>query len=241
VNPHEEYDPALRCFIERILENRPGNRFLSDFVEFQKPIAFAGMLNSLSQTLLKIAAPGVPDTYQGTELWALNLVDPDNRRPVDYQLRRRMLAGLDQAEEGGLEYLLSTLKSEPCDGRIKLYVTSRALRLRRSLRNLFSYGIYRPIKSRGEKDAHVVAFAREHGAQVVIAAAGRFFLKLGVRERMPDIGDWTDTALLLEEPLRRLKFRDAFTGREFRPGNRALPLKDVFATLPVALLVGHTD
>jgi (1->4)-alpha-D-glucan 1-alpha-D-glucosylmutase len=241
VNPHEGYDPALRRFIERVLENRPENRFLSDIVDFQKPVAWAGMLNSLSQTLLKIAAPGVPDTYQGTELWALTLVDPDNRGSVDYSLRREMLAGLDRAEAENREGLVSRLKSEPFDGATKLYITSRALRLRRRLSDLFTYGAYRPIHPRGERDGHVVAFAREHGSQIVIAAAGRFYLKLGVRERMPDARDWGDTSLLLDEPLRPLKFRDVFTGLECRPEGRELPLRKVFSVLPVALLVSSPE
>ncbi|MGH9852589.1 MAG: malto-oligosyltrehalose synthase, partial [Blastocatellia bacterium] len=134
LNPDEEYEQALRDFVERLLA--PGSPFTNDFTEFQAPIARAGMLNSLSQTLLKITAPGVPDFYQGTELWDFSLVDPDNRRAVDYERRRQSLAGL-RANEGEMAALAGDLMRNAEDGRIKLFVTSRALNYRLNNRELF--------------------------------------------------------------------------------------------------------
>ncbi|HEX8853416.1 MAG TPA: malto-oligosyltrehalose synthase, partial [Pyrinomonadaceae bacterium] len=143
ISPHEAYDAAVREFVAALLAPGDDNAFLSDFVEFQRTTARAGLFNSLSQVLLKTCAPGVPDFYQGTELWSFTLVDPDNRRPVDYEVRRAMLASLDaEAEACGAPALVERLMSDAEDGRIKLFVTSRALRLRRARRELFSSGEY---------------------------------------------------------------------------------------------------
>ncbi|HYP54466.1 MAG TPA: malto-oligosyltrehalose synthase, partial [Pyrinomonadaceae bacterium] len=119
ISPNEDYERAVREFVAGILERAGGNVFLADFAEFQKTTARAGMFNSLSQVLLKVASPGVPDFYQGTELWSLTLVDPDNRRPVNYEERRRMLASFDGADTSAL---LGELVGHMEDGRVKLYV-----------------------------------------------------------------------------------------------------------------------
>ena len=134
--PNPEYESATKTFVEAVLD--PSKRkFLDDFVEFQAKVSFFGRLNSLSQVLLKITSPGVPDFYQGTELWDLNLVDPDNRRPVDYALRERLLSELDRkAEAGNLPALCAELLENYQDGRIKLWTTMQALRLRRDRRDL---------------------------------------------------------------------------------------------------------
>src|SRR5205814_5489247 len=128
-DPNSAYESAITDFITAILQHKD---FLADFLPFQKRISHFGLLNSLSQTLLRLAAPGVPDTYQGTELWDFSLVDPDNRRPVDYNHRRKMLAALKaDIASGNLRRLARELVAAKEDGRVKLYVTHRALRLRR--------------------------------------------------------------------------------------------------------------
>ncbi|MGE5848998.1 MAG: malto-oligosyltrehalose synthase, partial [Candidatus Methylomirabilota bacterium] len=141
INPNEAYDEALQAFVARILEPGQANRFLADFVPFQEFIARLGMVNSLAQTLIKITAPGVPDFYQGTEVWDFSLVDPDNRRPVDFVLRAALLAGLrERIAAGDLLSLARDLLDHWPDGRIKLYTIHRTLTCRRQAPDLFQAG-----------------------------------------------------------------------------------------------------
>jgi (1->4)-alpha-D-glucan 1-alpha-D-glucosylmutase len=237
INPNEAYDGAVREFVQAVLEPREDNRFLNDLFEFQRPIARAGMLNSLSQTFLKITAPGVPDFYQGTEIWDFSLVDPDNRRAVDYAHRQSLLASLQEVSAGSAAQLVDALWKNALDGRIKMYVTSRALAFRRTERDLFAGGEYIPLRARGRREKHVVAFARQLLEKEVIVVASRFFMRLGAAARWPlDSEMWGDSSLSLEGQLTRGRFRDVFTGIEFDAQTNGLPLSLLFAHLPVALL-----
>ncbi|HEX8776194.1 MAG TPA: malto-oligosyltrehalose synthase [Pyrinomonadaceae bacterium] len=243
INPNETYDAAVRAFVAKILEPCEGNRFLADFVQFQQTTARAGLLNSLSQTLLKITSPGVPDFYQGTEIWNLSLVDPDNRRPVDYEHLQRLLASIREESARDLPGFVDTLVRSAEDGRIKLYVTSRALTFRRARRELFARGEYLALSAAGTRSDSVVAFARKSNDQEAVVIAARFFTRLGVKGSEPfppDPSVWADTSVSLEEHLKPGRYRDLFTGREFSTtdaeGHSALPLADVLAQLPVALL-----
>jgi len=201
-------------------------RFCMDVKAFVDRIARPGMYNGLSQTLLKIASPGVPDFYQGSELWDLRLVDPDNRGPVDYD-RRRCLQ--QKIRNTPVEDLMRT----PEDGAIKLFVMQRALQFRRTHRELFEEGRYVPLRAAGERQNNVIAFARTSGGEAVIAIAGRFFLNLA-----PDA--WQSTSLTLRREVHANAFRDVLTGGtvEVSAGRnkRSLPLREVLSTLPVALL-----
>jgi (1->4)-alpha-D-glucan 1-alpha-D-glucosylmutase len=163
IAPQEAYENALGEFIKRILDASEENRFLSDFLRFQKRVAFYGALNSLSQVLVKIGAPGLPDFYQGTELWDFSMVDPDNRRPVDFQQRARLLAELAAAEHGDRESLLHDILEHWQDGRIKLYLTWKALGFRGNHAELFAEGDYVPMIATGKKNENVCAFARRKG------------------------------------------------------------------------------
>jgi (1->4)-alpha-D-glucan 1-alpha-D-glucosylmutase len=245
INQNEEYERAVDEFVRAALDPEgEAAAFLADFVEFQRATARAGVYNSLAQTLLKIASPGVPDFYQGTELWQLDLVDPDNRRPVDYAHRRALLASLDAGDAGGDRAAFAErLLREPEDGRVKLYVTSRALRFRRSHPDLFARGEYVPLAASGESAAGVVAFARRLGDGEVLAVAGRFFTRLANRHTPgPPLGveAWGDTSLALGERLAAGRFRDVFTGVEVTMtegrGGGSLGLATIFSRLPVALL-----
>jgi (1->4)-alpha-D-glucan 1-alpha-D-glucosylmutase len=243
ISPHEEYDEAVREFVRSILKPCDDNRFLPDFVEFQGATARAGLFNSLSQTLVKIASPGVPDIYQGTEIWNFSLVDPDNRRPVDYEHLAALLASLDAADtEQSRAALIADLLREPEDGRLKLYVTSRALGFRRRKGELFRSGDYLPLAAVGERAGNVVAFARRHGAgDECVVVAARFFTRLmreGDASLTPLGADvWGETAVLPERQLAGGLYRDVFTGGEFdfREG-QPLPLARLLAGLPLALL-----
>ena len=176
INPNAEYDAAIQEFVGRILDEGGNRPFLDDFRAFQRRISQYGLLNSLSQTLLKLASPGVPDTYQGTELWDFSLVDPDNRRPVDYDRRRRMLRDLRSAAEaadGDLRELARDLVAVKEDGRIKLFVTYRTMQCRRDHPGLFSAGEYLPIAADGPKAAHLFAFVRRAGDARALVAVPR--------------------------------------------------------------------
>ena len=243
INPDETYERAVREFVAAILEPGEGNRFLADFVEFQRTTARCGMLNSLAQTLLKIASPGVPDFYQGTELWSFTLVDPDNRRPVDYEHRRALLASLREVEEGGRAALVEEMLRRPDDGRVKLYVTTRALNFRKARRTLFQRGEYVPLAAAGRRADSVVAFARRDEEDETIVVAGRFFTRLGVEHTGPlrvGAGAWGDTSLALGDQLAGTRYRDLFTGAEFDVGEgdvgKTLRLSELLSPLPVALL-----
>ena len=241
INPNAAYDQAVQSFVANVLNPSSDNPFLEDFRQFQAPIAQAGMWNSLSQVVLKIASPGVPDFYQGNELWSFHLVDPDNRDPVDFDRRRKILTKIGEAKTGAdTAALVGRLMSNPCDGAIKLFLTQRALRFRRDHRQLFAQGSYIPLTADGSRSNHLVAFARQWNGRTVIALASRFFLKLRNSHPAP-IGDvWGNTAVLLPGRIKQRSFQDLFTGQklsvEERGGEAALPLSRIFSRCTVALL-----
>ena len=166
INPDPDYDKAVQEFVRLILDEEVNGPFLDDFRSFQRRVSHLGLFNSLSQTLLKLASPGVPDTYQGTELWDFSLVDPDNRRPVDYPKRAEMLRQLQSAvaaSNGDMTELCRDLVTAKEDGRIKLYVHYKTLGLRRERPGLLSAGDYFPMACEGAHADHVFAFARRSG------------------------------------------------------------------------------
>jgi (1->4)-alpha-D-glucan 1-alpha-D-glucosylmutase len=178
INPNAGYEAAVTKFVEQVLDPSPQNRFLQELRQFQGPIARAGLWNSLAQVLLKIASPGVPDFYQGNEIWAFDLVDPDNRRPVNYESRRKMLASLRAQAGSDRAALIDRLGENPCDGAIKMFITSEALRFRREHADLFGLGSYTGLPAEGSRERHVIAFSRATEKEMVVALTGRFFLKL---------------------------------------------------------------
>ena len=241
VNPNDEYDEALKRFVARMLEPGPDNRFLADFTEFQTPVALVGMLNSLGQTLLKIAVPGVPDFYQGTELWDFSLVDPDNRRPVDYGLRGTLLRDLLARIAGGdLPDLARELVREWPDGRIKLYTIHRALACRRRSPVLFQLGDYVPLVTAGEHADHLCAFARRHATGAVLVAVPRLVHRLSEGgTRVPlDRDVWGDTRVLLPREFPEEQYVDAFTDAKHTslPPGDGLLVSEILSEFPVALL-----
>ena len=223
VQPNEKWDSAVADFIARILDPSPNNRFLESFIPLAGEVARMGAINALTQTLLKLTSPGVPDIYQGNEIWDFSLVDPDNRRPVDYLRRQEMLAALKGATP-------EELFDHWSDGRIKLFLTHRLLTFRRAKTELFRDGSYEPLSLTGEFADCCVAFARRAGSQAIVVLAPRLSSRLG----FPPIGEvWRDTAV--ELPADFSAVDDLFTGDAITAGG-ALPLGRAFARLPFALL-----
>jgi (1->4)-alpha-D-glucan 1-alpha-D-glucosylmutase len=244
VTPNQPYENAVVRFVERVLTGTGGARFLPAFLPFQRRIAVPGMVNSLAQTAIKICAPGVPDFYQGTDLWDLSLVDPDNRRPVDFELRQRLLSELEPvfslAPEERTGRAASLLKAWP-DGRIKLLVTAAGLRLRKELPDLFLSGDYVPIDTEVTVNAGVVAFARVHGTDVVLVVAPRLVTPLVEPVPIPLGGPaWKTSRIMLPETLAGRTFRHVITGAEIRPvtaGSQSwIFVGQLFETVPVAML-----
>jgi (1->4)-alpha-D-glucan 1-alpha-D-glucosylmutase len=245
INPNNEYDTAVRNFVTGVLSEVESAEFLDDFLNFQQQIAFFGYFNSLSQLLLKLTSPGMPDIYQGTEIWDLSLVDPDNRRRVDYKRRLILLEDLKERIEnsGGVltglaRHLMNTIDS----GQIKFYVTYRTLNLRKSLEDLFSKGEYLPLEATGDRSEHICAFARTFGRESIVIVVPRLLAGLTNRELHPPTGirTWNETQLLLPDELADTAYQNIFTGERLRvsrdSSDSALPISDILGIFPVALL-----
>jgi (1->4)-alpha-D-glucan 1-alpha-D-glucosylmutase len=245
-NPNNEYDVAVQNFILNILSEEEDNRFLKDLQLFQRRVAYYGQFNSLSQALLKLASPGVPDFYQGTELWDYSLVDPDNRRPVDYSRRRVLLSDLkSQVDQAGndLTDLSKELLDTSQDGRIKLYITYRTLSFRSKHQQLFSEGDYLPLEAVGSKSEHVCAFARILEDEVVLAVVPRLLVRLTGEVEQPPIGRqvWEETWLSLPYEEVGRAYRNIFTGEVLSVVEQnsmvGLPMASILFCFPVALFV----
>ncbi|MBI2090940.1 MAG: malto-oligosyltrehalose synthase [Deltaproteobacteria bacterium] len=240
VNPNESYDQAVTDFVRDVLAPDAENRFLSDFVEFHSRIAHVGMLNSLSQTLLKITSPGVPDFYQGTELWDFSLVDPDNRRPVDFDQRRKRLDELKRREGRDALALVKDLLSHWQDGRVKLYLIYKALNFRRTQSLLFQEGEYIPIYASGKVRENICAFARGLGSAWVLVAVPRLTAKLVAPGKLPLGGEaWGESDLVLPHRAPK-RWLNVFTGEELEVSlserKGLLRLASLCQSFPVALL-----
>ena len=238
LEPDNQYEDALLAFAERVLQSGKENPFLQAFLPFQRKIQHHGILNSLAQTLLKLTTPGLPDFYQGTELWDLSLVDPDNRRPVDFERRGALLKELQARASGNLPQLLKELLAAPEDGRIKLFLIHRVLQARRAERELFQHGAYQKLTVIGSLKGHVVAFARELGERRALVVAPRFPTRL-VKDGEYPLGEavWHETRVLPPTGS-RLRWRDALSGQTVQ-GEEALWLREVLQKLPVALLINE--
>ncbi len=235
--PNAAYEKATKSFVEALLSGPANDPFLVDFVRFQKRVAFFGQFNSLSQTLLKLTSPGVPDFYQGTELWDFSLVDPDNRRRVDFEARQSRLQELEARSSEDLICLCDELLRTHRDGRIKLWTTLRALRFRRDHPALFQAGSYIPLSGAGEKQEHLIAFARTTDREMAIVAVPRLAYTLS-RGASPSNGAvWGKAELVLPPAAAGAPLVNIFTGEELRANaNRTILCADLFGHFPVALL-----
>ncbi len=245
ISPNPEYVDAVHGFIADILTPTSRGKdtlFVTDVKKMMPQLQLFGGLNSLAQVVLKVVSPGVPDFYQGTGQWDLSLVDPDNRRPVDYKLRYSLLSGLrSQAQQSGAAAVASEVIRDFSDGRIKLWTTARSLELRHAQHALFRRGAYLPLRLGGRLDQHLIAFARHDATTgaAVLALLPRFaYTLMGGKADLPLGAAWGDAALTLPPELRG-PFRNVFTDRQVAASNDALPLAAVFADYPVALLTNQ--
>ncbi len=242
IQPDESYERATRDFVSRLLDAETGRAFLADFEPFALAVARLGAWNSLSQTLLKIGSPGVPDVYQGTETFDFSLVDPDNRRPVDYETLSRLLAEIETEAASGLGRLAASLAERPGDPRQKLFVAWRALRHRRESPGLFSEGEYVPLEAEGAARAHVVAFMRRDARREAIVIAPRLVAGLLEGGGGPPAGApvWRDTRIVSRAIEADAKYRNVFTGEtvaaRVSDGGAAIDVAAALAVFPVALL-----
>ena len=246
INPNPAYDEAVQQFIAAVLDPNKSSAFLEDFRAFQKPISHFGMVNSLAQTLVKIAAPGVADFYQGSELWDLSLVDPDNRRPVDYDRRRQMLSELRSGAQMNGDRLLLAKDLATCmtDGRIKLYVTNKGLETRRELSGLFSRGSYTSLVANGAHADQAFGFLRSSNTHSAIAVVSRLISWLPEGGLPCGKEVWQDTAFTLPKEAGDREWHNIFTGQVLRGRqegeNVSLPLAEILADFPVALLISRS-
>jgi len=247
VNQNPEYIAALEDFVSAILQRTSAkgrsSPFVQDVENFAPTVALFGAINSIAQTLLKLTGPGVPDLYQGTELWDFSLVDPDNRRPVDFEERKRVLTELQtRAGQGDLRSLASELLANYQDGRIKFWTVMGALGARRTHAELFRSGGYLPVYGFGKFREHVAGFARfnERTREAAVSIVPRLSYTLMRGEMKPPLGDaWADTEVALPPGVEG-EFVNLYTGEVLHTSaTRTLLCREVFASFPAALLISR--
>jgi (1->4)-alpha-D-glucan 1-alpha-D-glucosylmutase len=225
--------------VKALLNPSAKNRFLNDFVPFQRLVARIGLWNSLSQTLLKLTSPGVPDIYQGNDLWDFSLVDPDNRRPVDYSRRQRAFESIRKWGGNPDVTSVSRLLENPEDGRLKLYLIWKTLCLRKEWPGVFQRGEYLPLTVQGEKANHVVAFIRKTDDASVLVVAPRLVAGLIGDSNLEPIGSrvWQDTHISVPFCGFFEKYRNVFTGEgmDLPKADTKIAVSELLAHFPAAL------
>ena len=244
MNPSEEYETAIREFICSLFD-ASGKQFANDLSAFVAQIAGSGYVNSLAQLVLKTTLPGVPDLYRGTELWDFNLVDPDNRRPVDYDCRRARLEKLQSAARANIQQATRKLSHRWPDSDIKLWITSSCLNTRRESADLFAFGEYIPLTVEGVSAAHVITFARRLEEEFAIVCVPRHFHQLlhhnadKTTESGPPQPEWKDTHIVLPDDFPRA-WQCKLSGQDFESndvdGTRTLRVAELLNVFPVAVL-----
>lgn len=237
--PNLAHEQALKHFIAQILGD--DNGFLRDFTAFHDRIAYSAMLNGLSQTLLKIISPGVPDFYQGSELWDFRLVDPDNRGPVDFSKRQAALAGMQNPKLSVCICEARELAKNWRDGRIKMYVIWRALNVRRQNAELFSHGEFASLAASGARQGNISAYCRRYGEQAALVVLPKWLQAVHSSASGLSADDfWADTQISLPAS-ESTAWHNLFTGEDLRaspisPGTHSLPMAGLFRHFPVAML-----
>jgi (1->4)-alpha-D-glucan 1-alpha-D-glucosylmutase len=234
LKPDILYEEACDKFVNKILDTSNENKFLNDFVLFQKKLAYFGIFNSLAQTFIKLTAPGVPDIYQGNELWDFNLVDPDNRRPVNFEKRKQFLDDI-RGKEADLSSLLRGLLTRKENGKIKMFMIYRLLKTRDEFRELFQTGTYIPLEVRGALKNNIIAYARRTDQLCCLIIAPRFLSQIIKTDELP-LGDavWKDTVVVLPERC-SLKGQNLFDGGLLEQAE-TIKIGSVLQSFPVGLI-----
>ncbi|MBP5975763.1 malto-oligosyltrehalose synthase [Brasilonema sp. CT11] len=231
------YENAFTDFVTAVFEPLKDNPFLKEFLPFQRWVAEYGIYNTLSQTLLKITSPGVPDFYQGTELWDYSLVDPDNRRPVNFKTRQSYLKAIKEQAKTDILKLIDELLANKEDARIKLFLVVQALKARTEYLQVFQQGDYLPLEVSGKFKENIIAFARNDGNKTIITIAPRFFTSLIQPGEYPLGQDiWNDTSLKL--PTQVTSWKDAISEQTVE-ANGTLLIGEALKYFPVGLLVSQ--
>lgn len=235
--PNQLYEKTVQDFCDQLWSNASENNFLPEFLPFQKKVAFYGMINSLSQLVLKITSPGVADFYQGMEVWQFHLVDPDNRRPVDFICRQKLLNQLLK-EQDQSDYL-PRLLNEWRNGQIKLYITHKLLQHRLANRDIYTVGDYIPLIAEGKYANNIVAFLRNYQSDWLLVVVPRLLTEV-VGSDEPPLGEvWQETQIVLPEQASR-QWKNCLTQeRLIISMPYRLRLADIFQTLPVAVLMAN--
>jgi len=230
-NPDLDYEAALERFVESALDASRPNPFLADVHALVEQWARPGAINSLAEMLLRLTAPGVPDIYQGAELWNFSMVDPDNRSPVDWETRRTLLDELLTRTDGRAmdRQSFAEMAAHWRDGREKLFLAWRALGLRAAYPALFSAGAYVPLETSGRRADRLCAFARVHDGETSLTIVPRL-TGAGVA--------WADTEIALPD---EREWRDVLANREIGRCPATVSAAELFQDFPVALWLGHAD
>lgn len=238
LRPDTDYEEGFVTFVDQILQPSEENQFLEKLRSFSMWVAHYGILNSLSQTLLKIATPGVPDFYQGTELWDFSLVDPDNRRPVNFEMRMSFLQDIKQRSQTDILGLIADLIANRKDGRLKLFLIFKALEAKNKYLEVFQQGSYVPLEVLGQYQDRIVAFARPYRQTTAIAIVPRFLTDLVQPGEFP-LGEklWGDTRLEIPQGLRST-WKDAFSNCII-PESDTISVGEALQYFPVSLLIGE--
>ncbi len=238
INRNAEYEGAVSTFVEALLTPSDTNAFLQDFISFQRRIARVGLWNGLSQTFLKLTSPGVPDIYQGTETWNFSLVDPDNRRQVQYSQIEKSLDNVIAGEAGSKAKFLDELMDNPEDGRVKLFLIWKVLQFRHRHIELFERGQYIPLRVEGSQAHRVVAFARKLGNITCVFVVPRLLAGLLQERDLPPLGEgvWGDTSVVLAGCGPSNRCSNELTGHTWESRDHArLPVAQAFSQLPFAV------
>jgi len=236
ININAEYEQALINFIKRVLNSHPSHLFWKEFLPFQKELSLRGYINSVSQILLKITSPGVPDFYQGNELWKYSLVDPDNRTPVDYASYQQVFNEIKPLLEREISDISVFFPLE--SGKLKLFIISALLNFRSNHSMLLKKGNYTPLFPIGEKADKIISFSRNFDNQTLITIVPRIFYDAVSKEKPFPVGEdiWADTQIIMPENLSQFCWQDILT-KKYHHKTKVLKISDILDKMPVSVLI----
>ena len=240
IKPDSEYEHAVVSFVDSVLDKNKSKEFFQDFLPFQETVSWYGFFNSLSQCLLKITTPGIPDFYQGTELWDLSLVDPDNRRAVRYDTRAAHLTALKGVGEEHYDHFIPELISSWKDGRVKMFLIYRSLQARKMLSDVFQHGTYIPLTVKGTYKEQVVGFARKYQNQWAVTVVPRYVVPFMVEPgQLMKSEMWKDTVIELPESCPEVWY-NAVSAQKIH-STRTVVVGELFKLFPCALFYNKTN